>query len=551
MNQRNDEIAVRPEIMLLEELLAQISLGRLRIPRFQRPFVWRPEQMTALFDSIERGYPIGSILIWETPLELPSLDAVAGIPVPDADSQQVSYVLDGHQRLSTLYGCLARRSTSPLGELRGQQEWMWDVYRVLGERDDRANKFRHWKASGPPAANYLPLRSVLRTMDFLSYARQLTDSAPSDLDALMDEAEELALRIKSYKMAVVRLVGSDIGHAVDVFSRLNSSGQSMTPDQMVSALTYRADGTESLADRIAAIQENLGDVGYGQIPSITVFRSVLAIAGEEDVQEARWDVLADRVRDKLSDAVELTEVALRDATDFLREVVGVPLARLVPYNAQIMLLSAFFGVAKEVSDEQTEALRKWFWSTSWSGYFAGANTTQIKNSLAEMRRFASGKGRLDLSGQVARPFPDRFDLRSARIRAYLIWEISHFNDRLDDRGDHVDVVGLLARSDTNAYRHVISAGPMVSSPANRIVLPTSVGKSVRKTLTDLPDHLERALLDSHGIPVVSVEALRSGDSRQFIAERARYLAELEQEFMLQIGVPLPSTLLGEADIDAE
>ena len=55
MSQPTSDISVKPEIELLEDLLSEVANGRLRVPRFQRPFVWRPEQMLDLFDSIERG----------------------------------------------------------------------------------------------------------------------------------------------------------------------------------------------------------------------------------------------------------------------------------------------------------------------------------------------------------------------------------------------------------------------------------------------------------------------------------------------------------------
>ena len=107
----------------------------------------------------------------------------------------------------------------------------------------------------------------------------------------------------------MRLKSGDLRHAVEVFSRLNSSGQSMTPDQMVSALTFRAEG-DSLADRIDSMREDLGRIGYGQVTSITIFRSILAIAGEKDVMNARWEVLAARVKGNLAKTAEDTERAL-------------------------------------------------------------------------------------------------------------------------------------------------------------------------------------------------------------------------------------------------
>jgi hypothetical protein len=547
----NTEITVKPEIMLLEQVLGEIADGRLRVPKFQRPFVWRPEQMVNLFDSIERGYPIGSLLVWDTTLPIPSLDRIADVEIPSAVDRPVAYMLDGHQRLSTLYGSLMRRPKERTTS--GQQEWMWNIYRALGERDNRANGFRHWKHTSAPPVNYLPMRAVLRTMDFLGYARELTAASDrlASLDALVDEAEQLAQRIKSYKIAVVRLVGGDLEHAVEVFSRLNSSGQSMTPDQMVSALTYRADEGDSLADRIETLQQSLGDVGYGQIPSITIFQSILAVAGEEDVQRARWEILARRVKGELGDTVEATEKALHRAVNFLRTVVNVPLARLIPYNTQLMLLVAFFHKTPYPTQYQQEKLVHWFWSTSWSGFFAGANTTQIKIALQEMSAFAAGEGDLNLSGQVSRPFPDRFDLRSARIRAMILWELIEFSERLDARGERIDAIDLLARSDTSAYRQIVTQCSNRSSPANRLIMPTAAGVSVRRTLLDLPAALEEAVLTSHGIPPEALAHLRRGDAEGFVRERALYLASRERIFMGLLGVSPSPDVLGEADIDTE
>src|SRR4051794_19495116 len=91
---------VRPEVEFLETYLKMISVGDLRVPRFQRPFVWRPNDMLQLFESIYRGFPIGSLLLWESPTEVQSLDKVGPLPIPKAGTAQVSYLLDGHQRLS-------------------------------------------------------------------------------------------------------------------------------------------------------------------------------------------------------------------------------------------------------------------------------------------------------------------------------------------------------------------------------------------------------------------------------------------------------------------
>jgi Uncharacterized conserved protein len=543
-------ITVTPQIMLLEQVLAEIASGRLRVPKFQRPFVWRPEQMLNLFDSIERGYPIGSLLVWDTSLPLPSLDRLADIEIPPPADGTTSFLLDGHQRFSTLFGSLLRRPTASAAS--GQREWMWHIYRVLGDRDERSDRFRHWKQVGEPPPTYLPMRAVLRTMDFLAYSRRLSDAVGDSamLDALVEEAEQLAHRIKSYQVAVVRLQGGDLRHAVEVFSRLNSSGQAMTPDQMVSALTYQAEG-ESLADQITAIREGLSSIGYGPVAPITVFRSILAVAGEDDVQDARWEKLAGRVERKLAEAVENTDQAMRRAVRFLRNDVGVPLARLVPYQLQIMLLTACFHHNPEPSAEQLEKLTRWFWGTSWSGFFAGANSTQVKNALQEMQKFAKGDAAQPWDPQPARPFPNKFDLRSARVRAFILWELRHFNRRLTPNGNKIDPVEVLARSDTEAYQHVVREVPSASHPANRLILTTEAGVSVRRAMLNMPPGIEEPLLVSHGVPLRALERLRSGDGEGFITERAEALINWERAFMAEMGAEASAEDGGEADIDTE
>ncbi|WP_026411588.1 DUF262 domain-containing protein [Actinomadura oligospora] len=548
------EITVKPEILLMEDLMTLIDEGKLRVPRFQRPFVWRPQQILDLFDSVERGYPIGSLLFWETHEEFATFESIGGIeprkqPVPGS---AISYALDGHQRLSALYGTLRRPET--LGRSQEQADWMWWPYRILGEADDGLNRYRHWKSAAPPPSHYLPLRSILRTTEFLSFSRTLIDDPPAgaDPDRLIREAEVVAQRIRSYRISVVRLVGGNLTNAVEVFSRVNSTGQAMRPTEMVSALTYRKGEGPTLAERLDAMVEQVADTGFGDVSSDALFRAVLAVAGEDNVQEARWEVLAKRIQEDLGDSAEATEAALIRAVDFLRGTVGVPLARLIPYDAQFMLLVTFFHECPEPSPHQLSELTRWFWVTSWSGFFAGANTTQIKQAIQQIRRFAKDEGTITPEDVRAQPFPNRFDLRSARVRAFIIWELREFPDRLAADGSELKGVDILAAEATSAYRHIVRTRGLAatSSPANRVIMTTKAGVSVKKTLLGLSDDVGDRVLAGHGIPKEAMARLAAGDDEGFIELRRDYLAECERAFMALYGlVAKPGE--GETDIDTE
>ena len=45
------------------QLIADIKKGEIKIPQFQRKFVWKDGQALALLDSVANRYPIGSILL--------------------------------------------------------------------------------------------------------------------------------------------------------------------------------------------------------------------------------------------------------------------------------------------------------------------------------------------------------------------------------------------------------------------------------------------------------------------------------------------------------
>ncbi|MGI8336745.1 DUF262 domain-containing protein [Actinomadura scrupuli] len=545
------EISVRPEAFRLEELMRLLDEGRLRVPRFPRPFVWRSQQILELFDSIERGYPIGSLLFWETEEVFDTFDTIGDLPLPTPPpwGRPVSYVLDGHQRLAALYGTLRR----PAPALRSpkQDDFMWSPYRVLGEAKGML-RYQLWKSANPPS-NYLPLRAILRARDFLAFSRQLFNAPPEGMDAeeLIREAEVAAQRIRSYQVSVVRLVGGDLSNAVEVFTRINTAGQAMRPSDMLSALTYRA-GKPSLAEHLDTVTEQVAATGFGEFSSDVVFRALLAIAGEDRSHGTRWEALATHVQGELRDFVEATQEALIRAVIFLRDVVGVPLAGLIPYNDQLMLLITFFHHRPDPDSRQLKELTRWFWVTSWSGYFAGAGATQINRAISDMRRLARGGGAITPKGVQARPFPDRFDLRSARVRAFIIWDLQEFSNRLTRDGLKLNGVDMLARGVSSAYRSIVMKRSRYAtlSPANRIIITAEPRELVKDILLNLPDGLRDSVPASHGIPRKAMDRLAAGDDEGFIEVRRDFLAQRERAFMARFGLAaMPGE--GETDIDTE
>ncbi len=85
----------------IDSLLEEIERGELALPEFQRDFVWTPEETASLIASVIKGYPAGSLLLWNPGEERIQARAFAGAPSPRTDNPKL--VLDGQQRLTSLY----------------------------------------------------------------------------------------------------------------------------------------------------------------------------------------------------------------------------------------------------------------------------------------------------------------------------------------------------------------------------------------------------------------------------------------------------------------
>lgn len=533
---------VKPSVDLLEDLLGDLQSRRVRVPRFQRPFVWRPAQMTELFDSIESGFPIGSILLWETPEKLASLESIGELEVKTSslEDSRGAYLLDGHQRLSTLYGTLMRK-----GAERNPALWQWWVYRNLRAKPGEP-KYVHIRKAQSAPEHYLPVSAALRTMEFLAFARRLADSGQHDVDELVTLAEDVSQKVKSYRLPVISLVGGSLDGAVEVFSRLNSRGATMAPEEMVSALTFRVEDKESLGDRIRLIQEAIEARGFGRVSATTIFRVVLVAAGNSAISSTTWSQFASVLGDSITEAARKAEEGLFDAISLLTEL-GCSDVRLLPYDLQLILLSAFFALG---GSGRRSDLVKWFWATSTSGFFRGANTTEVRQYVESVKLFARGHDDLAGLGEFASSFPERFDSRSARVRAFILFDRLTFSHRLGIDGTPVASPSTSGGSSDLGYRHIVTSGSgAVSSPANRIALSTPAGVSAKRALLSLAGDPSRSdILASHGIPENAYRALTVGDDARFISLRCAYLAERERDFLRSVGVEV-GTEPSDEDVD--
>lgn len=526
---------VKTEISFVMDLLSQLRDGRLRVPKFQRPFVWSHERVRRLLDSIRKGYPIGSIFVWETSGRYDNNDHIGPVIVAvdkPAQPTPVGYLLDGHQRLSTLMGTLV----SSTEVLNLSKNAIFRVYYNL-----KTNEFEHIRH---PKVEHFALNQLMDTSDFIDACSQLLKKAPSkEIGAdWIKTAKELVEIFQHCAVGLTKVFHHEMAEAIEAFTRLNTEGCRMSPEQIFFALTHDEKGF-NLGTSVDQLTEDiLTPKNYGEISRTALLRVILA-ALERDIYSSAmdWRKLVEEEKDNLENTFEQCRNSLHAAIHFLHERIGASSQKTLPYALQLVLLSEFFKCTspREPSEESLGYIERWFWVSAFSGAYTVGSTSRFNEAVVFARSLARGQAvALDLNSPALK-LPRQFHQKSARVRALFLF-LKSLEPLDPSTGTPIQYVldagfqdALLLYRDTKEQR---------GDTANRVLLGAHFSNSpldAFRSLKSQDTEFRARVLRSHAISEAAFEALQADDAEQFIEERAKSMKEAELEFMKKKNVTIP------------
>jgi hypothetical protein len=538
LNKLNLEMVPKPFLQVLRELRE----GRLRVPRFQRPFVWKQEQMIELLESVYLHYPIGSLLVWRTGQgSVKHNEMIGPVKVDDSRHEQVGFVLDGHQRLTTLMAAFGASEK----EVTDGGDHRWRI-----AYDLRSRTFGHFRGGLDPWV--MPTTAFTRASAFYHHVGLLSssDETKGEREELLQHAQELQDRLRDYVVSLVQLQDSSLADAVRVFGRLNSTGTPLSPEQVFSALSYEETKGQVVFDlgaQIDLILDSLKPYGFDGFNRVSVLRVLLASLGE-DIYTTDFEPLLQKHRDSLGQNASAVGEALRRAVELLRDRYMVRSHKALPYAWQAVFLAEMFRELGErpLSEEQLRLLDRWFWLTSTSRAYAAGGSTLAAELIQSAGKGASIEG---LQAEPIRPFPDRFGQRSARVRAAVLF-LATLEPKNLETGEWVGEE-LLANG---LGDFVTWPGADHTRVGNRLLLGARQGRRQRSSTFRLPPWEGREeAWRSHGVDEEGWLALDARDWETFSRHRHQLLAERERSFLeARLGAPLrldTSPGGGEEDVD--
>jgi hypothetical protein len=500
----------RPEArsFLIEDLLQEIKGGRFRMPRFQRSgFKWEDSDRVNLFDSIYRGFPIGTLLFWKRAAEAGPVQF--GRFTVDAEARSDAlWVVDGQQRLTTLADVLLVESVSDPGG------------RTI-RFDLEKKEFGYGTSAQKSAPRWLPLSEVPDSVRLLTWANQHRLG-----DLALHTALDLGKRVREYQAPAYIVEAEDEGILRQIFDRSNSSGKALTAAEIFNALH----GAQSLQrpSTLRDIAEDLEDMGFGRIPEKIILRALLAVRRKDPGRDFRQILTTD-----VPAALTETLSAMRQAIAFFKNA-GFPHIELLPYKLPLATLALFFHEHRDTKPRTHLLLSRWLWRGAISGAHRG-DTVALRRTLdaikpgdeeGSVQSLLAEAGERPAELRLLRPL----NFRHAQTKLLLVALASRRPRHLVS-GAPIDVAGLFASSSEPGMRIFARVpGPEIDGLANRILHPPIHGGD-RERLRLLAACFDPIVLRSHLVSEDAHQMLRRQDYVGFLRWRELDLGAFIQGFL--------------------
>jgi hypothetical protein len=515
------------DTVFFQPLIDDISSGRIKIPKFQRPYVWKDAQALKLLDSIVRSYPIGSLLIWRTPTKLQTERSFGSFSLPVTPLlMPTDYILDGQQRLTVIYSCL-----SPKAAVGGFDV----VYDLESAQFKPAN-------DQPPSLTLFPLRKLFVTSELLNFRTAL--QAHSNAVALQQQLDELVAAFTQYKLPVVLLNDLQLDEVCPIFERINSSGTKLSTYDLMVAATWS--DQFDLDDSVTQIANALKPKGFDDIDRITIVKCMSALHSGSIKDDAIF-ALRKITSTDLADLTKRTEQALFRAVDALSTEFGVYSWDFLSYEALVVILCALFADTSSLDANQHVRLKQWFWRASWSERYKAGGETFVSNDIDRVKKFVTTGADVPSSfGEAPSPSEWRrvhFRKGASRSSA-LALALATVGPRCLLNGAAIDVEQALSAFNRKQFHHVYPRGHLKKAGKeddnlvlNICILPASANLKIsdqdpQKYLPDLNATLGAIADDvfaSNVLPKPSLFDYGTSTYEQFIDARYALLSALVQD----------------------
>lgn len=363
----------------IREIIERVNRGEIRVPAFQRGFVWDADMVARFMDSIYKGYPFGSLLFWRTRESLKTERHLGPFELPPHDpSYPIDYVLDGQQRITSLFGVFQTElNTIDNGE------WIKIYFDFAADPNDQESQFFPLHDEEVDVARHLSLNCLFDTVAYRNATRAMDDETATRID-------EVQARFKEAQVPVQFIETENRATVAIIFERINRYGVRLNTLQLLSAWTWSEDF--DLQEKFDDLSDEIAPFGFGgaDVDMTLLLRCCAAVIAGDASPESLVSLEGEAVRARFAEVRN----GLMGAIDYLKREFHVETITNLPFTTILVPLTVFFalpdGTQHRLTNEQNDAIRQWFWKSCFSKRYSSGVLRKLKADIEEMVKLRDG-----------------------------------------------------------------------------------------------------------------------------------------------------------------
>jgi len=410
----------------VNELVGMIRRGELRLPEMQRRYVWRAPRVRDLLDSLYRGYPSGSILVWETDQQQPTRDLAVSQEVSPFSGHKL--LLDGQQRLTSLSSVLRGEPVRVRGRRRPidilfnleHPEGIGEYTEVEGDEDSPFDETGDDAGETEEEEDDFNVQEQIRRRTFVVGSKQIASQPnwvsvsnvfTSDNDTeILERTGVTSLKDPRYTKYSARLQklkkirdypyvmyvlerGLNYEEVAEIFVRVNSLGMKLRgSDLALAQITARWPNSLKLLEQF---QEECEEKWFTLDLGLLVRTMVVFATGQ-----SRFKTVGNVPIEKLKEGWEKAKDGLRFAINFLRSNADIEDESLLS-SPLLMVLIAYYSLLREerLSASDERELLYWLYIANAKGRYSGSSETTLDADLKTLAESGSVGALIDAVSQ--------------------------------------------------------------------------------------------------------------------------------------------------------
>jgi len=557
---------------LLIDLLSEIEQGRYAVPEIQRPYVWTNPQIKELFESIYKGYPIGSIIAWKPPSEIfeeyGDLFKALSKELEDKRRNFEYVVIDGQQRLVSLW--LVKKGKITVVDTYGQEnERTINLYYHVDNDEFFVDRARRKYETNP---------HVYRVSDILEYAKydvrgiegkrieQLVESKGGvdevQKKKIVSKLRKVGSSLLNYPVNIYRIPESVLAYRKEdgddnfleifekisqMFVRLNYMGTRVHAPHLIMALltgkTRREHGRsfrKMLSELVSKLVDEMKwDIGEGPL-----MRTYLVIStGEPRFSKAR-EKLNELGASKIEEYLESLKDSLVYVVDrILKRELNIKKPDFLKSGYVIVPITYFARIKENaLTPSDVKGLTRWLILASFNRRYTGRLDTDMSEDITKLTKDKDISALIEnlQTTEIQEEWLDRpVDKEHLTMFSILLRNsydlMSKTTRRIIDIDGDIEIHHIFPRSQIQRYyREFGKIGGMDQEAAyNHVANITLTSKSANESIgSKLPreylSEIDPEILGSHMIPL-DKELWKLENYPQFLEERKRLIMKKVNE----------------------